>query len=155
MSTTTIYHRYRRLAYHIKHRYMTLNNVVIAIAAVVTIAWAWGSVSMMQRNYQLQRKVDDKQRELTLTELEVQTLEYQKRYYGSAEYQELSARENLGLANPGEKMLNLPPNSDWAKKYDSDSTSRSTSAPRVQPSNAEQWIDFLLGNNIARNGTVN
>jgi cell division protein FtsB len=144
-----IYRRYRRLAYYLKHRYVTLNNIVIAIAAVITIAWAWGSVSMMQRNYQLQRKLDDKQRELTLTELEVQTLEYQKRYYGSAEYQELSARENLGLANPGEKLLNLPPNSAWAKQYGK-TAARSDAAVRVKPSNAEQWIDFLLGNNASQ-----
>ena len=143
------YHRYRRLAYYLKHRYMTLNNAVIAIAALVTIAWAWGSVSMMQRNYQLQRKVDDKQRELTLTELEVQTLEFQKRYYSSAEYQELSARENLGLANPGEKVLNLPPNTQWAEDYGK-TPAQVAAAPRVQPSNVEQWIDFLLGNNVTQ-----
>lgn len=151
MSTTTIYHRYRRLAYHIKHRYMTLNNVVIAIAAVITVAWAWGSVSMMQRNYQLQRRVDDKQRELKLTELEVQTLEYQKRYYGSVEYQELSARENLGLVNPGEKVLNLPPNSDWAKNYGK-TPAQTVATSRVKPSNPEQWVDFLLGNNAKQDG---
>lgn len=148
MAAMNFYHRYRRLAYYVKHRYMTLNNVVIAIAAVVAIAWAWGSVSMMQRNYQLQRRVDDKQRELTITELEVQTLEYQKRYYASAEYQELSARENLGLANPGEKVLNLPPNTDWAKNYDNTSSTQTASTARVKPSNPEQWIDFLLGNNV-------
>ena len=136
----------RRLIYHIKHRYFTLNGIVIMIAAVIALGWAWGSVSVMQRNYTLQRNLDAKQRSLTLLELEVDTLEYEKHYYASAEYQELSAREHLGLASRGEKVLLLPPNSETAKSFGEDTT---VNAPRVtKPSNFEQWIDFLTGNNV-------
>ena len=136
----------RRLIYHIKHRYFTLNGIVIMIAAVIALGWAWGSVSVMQRNYTLQRNLDAKQRSLTLLELEVDTLEYEKHYYASAEYQELSAREHLGLASRGEKVLLLPPNSEAAKSFGEDTT---VNAPRVtRPSNFEQWIDFLTGNNV-------
>lgn len=136
----------RRVLYHVKHRYFTLNGVVIMIATVIALGWAWGSVSVMQRNYTLQRSLDAKRRSLTLMELEVQTLEYEKHYYASAEYQELSAREHLGLAGRGEKVLLLPPNSQAAKDFGSDTT---VNAPRTsKPSNFEQWIDFLTGNNV-------
>ena len=136
----------RRLAYHVKHRYLNLNSIVIAIAAVIALGWAWGSVSVMQRNYTLQRSLDAKQRSLTLMELEVDTLKYEKHYYGSAEYQELSAREHLGLANRGEKVLLLPPNTTEAKQFGQSTT---VAAPRTtKPSNFEQWLDFLSGNNV-------
>ena len=138
----------KRLLYHIKHRYFTLNSIVIAIAAVIALGWAWGSVSVMQRNYTLQRSLDAKQRALTLMELEVDTLEYQKRYYASAEYQELSAREHLGLANKGEKVLILPENTPAAKQFGQ--AAAAAIPAQAKPSNFEQWVDFLLGNNIDR-----
>ncbi len=137
----------RRLIYHVKHRYLTLNSVVIAIAAVIALGWAWGSVSVMQRNYALQRSLDAKQRNLTLMELEVEMLGYEKQYYASAEYQELSAREHLGLANKGEKVLLLPPNSQEAKQYGEKASA--TTPKAAPPSNTEQWLDFLLGSNAA------
>ena len=140
-------HSFRRLWYHIRHNYMTLNNAVIALAAVVAISWAWGSIAMMQRNYMLQRALDAKERSLVLAQLEVDTLQYEGQYYRSAEYQELSAREHLGLANPGEKMLVLPENSDKAKQLDEPSADVAT-VGQVRTSNFEQWLNFFSGNNV-------
>lgn len=137
-------HTIRRVIYHVRYNYLTLNNAIIALAAVIAIGWAWGAVSMMQRNYVLQRNLDAKERELTLAQLEAETLRYQGRYYASTEYQELSARENLGLANPGEKMLILPENSEEAKKVGAPSSAVSTRSAR-QPSNFKQWLDFFAG----------
>ena len=137
--------RLRPLYYRLKHQYFTVNNAVIAVAAVIALSWAWGSVSVMQRNYELQRRLDAKERELLLTQLEVETLEYQKRYHESREYQELAAREYLGLAQPGEKVLYLPPNSAKAKNLDESSRP----APKqLHPSNFEQWLNFLSGSNV-------
>jgi hypothetical protein len=98
---------------------------------------------MMQRNYSLQKEVDVKKRQLELTELQRDKLELQKRYYQTAEYQELAVRDTLGLVRPGEKVLILPDNSEAAKKADS-STSEVV-ATSSQPSNIEQWINFLFG----------
>ena len=139
-------HSFRRLWYHVRHNYFTLNNAVIALAAIIAISWAWGSIAMMQRNYTLQRALDAKERSLQLAQLEVDTLEYEGQYYRSAEYQELSAREHLGLANPGEKMLVLPENSDEAKQVDK--STDTTTAQIQQVSNFEQWLNFFSGKNV-------
>lgn len=139
-------HSIRRVYYHVRHNYLTLNNAVILIATIIAIGWAWGAVSMMQRNYILQRNLDSKERELVLAQLEAETLEYQGRYYASTEYQELSARENLGLANPGEKLLILPENSDKAKQVDTPA-SVASAQPVGRPSNFQQWLDFFAGKN--------
>lgn len=126
---------------------MTLNNAVIALAAVIAISWAWGSIAMMQRNYMLQRALDAKERALILAQLEVDTLRYEGQYYQSAEYQELSAREHLGLANPGEKTLVLPENSDRAKQLD-EASGETATINQVRTSNFEQWLNFFSGNNV-------
>jgi cell division protein FtsB len=133
----------RKLLYVIRHKYVTLNNIVIAVAFLIAASWVWGSLGMMQRNYSLQKEVDVKKRQLELTELQRDKLELQKRYYQTAEYQELAVRDTLGLVRPGEKVLILPDNSEAAKKADS-STSEVV-ATSSQPSNIEQWINFLFG----------
>ena len=126
---------------------MTLNNVVLAIAFIIGANWAWGSIQMMQRNYTLQRTLDIKMREQTLAELENATLAFEKKYHESDEYKELAARQYLGLASEGEKVLILPPTEpskvEGKPKADDNSTIQSRS-------NLKQWVDFLSGNNRRR-----
>lgn len=134
----------RKIIYHIRWRYLTLNNVVLAIAFVIGVNWAWGSIEMMQRNYTLQRTLDLKRREQTLAELENATLAYEKRYYESDEYKELAARKYVGLASEGEKVLILPP----SEVRDTTETAASQSIiANETPSNFRQWVDFLSGKN--------
>lgn len=136
----------RRIYYHVRHRYLTMNNVVIAVAFFIGASWAWGSIGMMQRNYALQKEVDTKARTLKLAELETQNLKYEQRYYASSEYQELEVRKRLGLANPGEHVLILPPNTQQAKDADviaADIPVRTTEAV----SDFQQWMNFLFGGN--------
>ena len=134
----------RKWYYHFRHRYVTMNNVVIAVALVIGASWTWGSIGMMQRNYNLQKEVDGKKREQQLADLEVQTLTYQQNYYKSSEYQDLAMRERLGVADAGEKALILPPNSQAAK--DADKLSGQKRAATVVPeSNFQQWANFLFG----------
>lgn len=133
----------KKILYHIRWRYLTLNNVVLAIAVVIGANWAWGSIEMMQRNYTLQRTLDIKRREQTLAELEAATLAFERRYYESNEYKELAARKYLGLADPGEKVLILPASPPVAE----DDVTAQVGAAVEAPSNFKQWMNFLLGNN--------
>ena len=133
----------RKIIYTIRHRYLTLNNAVIVVAFIIAASWVWGSLGVMQRNYNLQKEVDYKKRQLELTELQKTSLELQQRYYQTSEYQELAAREALGLVQPGESVLILPENSQAAKSAD---IATVTSTQVVdQTSNLEQWVNFLFG----------
>jgi hypothetical protein len=134
-----------KLIYHIRWRYLTLNNVILAAALVIGANWAWGSIEMMQRTYSLQKTLDLKQRQQQLAELETATLQFEQRYFQSNEYKELAARQYLGLANPGEKVLILPQNTPAAEVSGQDSArSKEDNQP---PSNFKQWINFLFGSN--------
>jgi len=121
-----------------------MNNVVIAIALIIGASWAWGSIGVMQRNYDLQKTIDTKSRQETLAELETQNLIYEQNYYRSGEYQELALRERLGLANSGEKALILPPNSVEAKTADMTPTPTKSLEPE---NDFQQWMNFLFGGN--------
>lgn len=137
--------KYKKIYYHLRHRLLSTNNLVIVIAFFVALSWAWGSVNMLQRNFALQREVDAKKRQLTLTELEVNTQRFQQAYYKSDEYKELAVRQRLGLVFSGEKVLILPPNSLEATQ--SDLSLKKKAVFVSQPTNVEQWTNFLFGNN--------
>ncbi len=135
--------------YLFRHKYLTLNNVVIAIAFMIATGWVWGSLDVMQRNYALQKNLLDKQRQLIVAELNYENANLEKRYYQTDEYKELAVRQRLGLGMPGESVLILPPNSEAAKNAD-DSLTAETETETVETGNFEQWVNFLFGANNKR-----
>jgi len=136
----------KRIYYDITHKYLTLNNIVMIAAFCVAAGWVWGSLSVMQRNYGLQKELDIKKRQLQILQLEATNLELEKKYYQTTEYQELAVRSSgLNLVKPGEKVLILPQNSQVAKDADQAKTSAQQSDLQTETSNFQQWITFLLG----------
>ena len=136
----------RRLYYKISHKYFTLNNAVVVIGLMIAAGWAWGSLGVMQRNYALQKTLDDKSRQLIVAQLDTESAKLEQRYYNTDEYKELAVREKLGLVSPGESVLILPANSAAAKAIDS-GTSEDSSTSAVKQSNFTQWMNFLFGGN--------
>ncbi len=138
-----------RFIYRLRHQYITTNNVVLLVAACIAISWVWSSVQAVERNYQLQREVDDKYRQLQLAELQTDTFAYEQRYYQSREYLELESKRRLGLAQPGEKVLVLPPNTEKAKQADSGQEQALVVPPTetAPPPPMQQWLNFLFGGN--------
>lgn len=134
---------------HIKSKYFNLHSLVIIVAILVSASWVLGALEVMQRNYSLQKNLDDKKRQLLVTELDTANVELAQRYYKTDEYKELAARDKLGLAFKDEKVLILPKNSEAIKKADADNNS-SSQIDSVQASNFEQWMNFLFGKNSGR-----
>lgn len=123
-----------------------MNNIVLAVAAMIAFSWAWASVEAVQRNYVLQREVDDKHRQQQLIALQTENLQFEQRYYKSNEYLTLEAKRRLGLAEPGERVLILPPNSEAVKA--GDTANQSTAINPIEgptPPPFEQWMNFLFG----------
>jgi hypothetical protein len=136
----------RRLYYKFKTDYLTLNNAVILIALVIAGNWVWGSLTMMQRNFTLQKELDDKSRQLIVAQLDTDNAKLEQRYYQTDEYKELAVRQQLGLVTPGESVLILPPNSAAVKAADKPTTTNAT-VKTVPISNFSQWMNFLFGTN--------
>jgi hypothetical protein len=139
----------RRIYYRFRHEYLTLNNVVIFVAFIIAANWVWGSLEMMQRNFSLQKELDDKSRQLIVAQLDTDNEKLEQRYYKTDEYKELAVRQRLGLVVPGERLLILPPNSETAKNIDKDVQTK-TIVKVVKTSNFNQWMNFLFGGNNKR-----
>lgn len=135
----------RKIIYTIRHKYLTFNNVVVLVAFFIAASWVWGSLQVTQRNFALQKEVDQKRRVLELTQLQKESLELENRYFQTDEYRELAARETLGLVMPGEKMIIMPQNSQAVIDADKAASTTATLAPQQTSSNVEQWLNFLFG----------
>lgn len=134
----------RKLQYWLKHDLLVFDNVVLVVALVCCLAWTWGSIDSMTRNWTLAQELMNRQREKALLELEVDTLELENEYYRSAEYQELAARKYQNKILPGETMIYLPDNSEAAKNKHKTSEEDNTIVTTAM-SNFEQWTAFLFG----------
>lgn len=124
--------------------HLNLNNGVLLVALLVTGSWVWGTVGAIQQNFLLQQEVDSLDQRISFQELENQTLQFENQYYNSREYLELSARAHLNKANPGEKLIILPPNT----VSDTSTTETPVVTPISQRSNFQQWVYFLFGRKV-------
>lgn len=121
-----------------------LNNGILLIALLVAASWVWSTIDAIQHNFKLQQQVDSLEQEIAVYELQNKTEQFQNKYYQSAEYQELSARERLNKAGPGEKLLVLPANTVHTSK--ATTPVASDDVPIENRSNFAQWMYFLFGN---------
>ena len=132
-----------RLKFKFNKQVLTGNNIFIATVVFFAVIWVWGNISVMEKNYSLQKKLELKKREQLIGEIEYETLKYEQQYLKSTEYQELAARSKLGLADKGEKVLILDKYPEEAKKEN-----------KVEKqSNFKQWVNFLFGGNAYKSST--
>ena len=136
----------RRLFYKLKNDYFTLNNAVILVAFAIAANWIWGSLGVMQRNFTLQKALDDKSHQLIVAQLDTENAKLEQRYYKTNEYKELAVRQHLGLVTPGESVLILPQNTQAVINADKAEVVK-PSDKVVQASNFRQWMNFLFGVN--------
>lgn len=128
---------------------LDVRNIGLYIFGIVVLAIAWSGAKTVQNNYDLQKKISTLQKQNDVLSLENQNAQLQNQYYKTNQYLELSARQNLGLAAPGESVLLVPQST--ALKYIDPKIGQSSSQPATADTrkgyvkNLESWRDFLLG----------
>lgn len=121
--------------------YVTIQNGALALGLLIALSWIWGTVGTLSKNFELQQEVDQLDSQIELAKLQNQNLTFQKNYYASSEYLELSARELLGKVAPGERVIILPDSSQIKDK----ATASTTNTTKSDPSNFSQWMQFFFG----------
>jgi len=128
-----------------------VRNIGLYLFGLVIVAIAWSGAKTVQSNYDLQKKISTLKQENDVLWLQNSNTYLQNQYYKTDQYLELSARQNLGFAAPGEHVLLVPKGT--AAKYvdpnlDKTTVTRVTSAPDNRAAyvkNIEAWRDFILG----------
>ena len=125
-----------------KRDFLTVENVVLALAIVLCLTWTYQSIAAMSRNWELSERLTAERKNLELVGLEVETAELENEYYRSNEYQELMARRNLDKKLSGENMVVMPENSEAAKNKHKEVIE--SNAKEIEYSNVEKWMKFLF-----------
>ena len=126
-----------------KHDFLTVENVVLAIAIVLCLTWTYQTIAAMSRNWELSERLTEERKKLELISVEVEAAELQNEYYKSNEYQELIARRNLDKKLEGENMVVMPENSEEAKNKHKNET-KATTIEEPEYSNFEKWMMYLF-----------
>jgi cell division protein FtsB len=118
---------------------------LLFVAIVLLISWS--GIKTIQTNYGLQKQISVLNQQNTVQRLQNNNLALQNDYLNSNQYLELSARQNFGLAAPGEQELIVP--ASVALSYTTNVPSPSTPIPASahQPAyqrHFEAWVDFFL-----------
>jgi cell division protein FtsB len=112
---------------------------------IIVLLISWSGVRSIQTNYALQKDITGLKQHNDLQKLENENIRLGNDYYKSNQYLELSARENFGLAAPGEKQVVVPEAIALAKTEGvTVPGTQATYKPTVKRNNFEAWIDFFL-----------
>ena len=132
----------RKASFGLKRDFLTVENVVLLLAIVLCLVWAYQSVAAMSRNWELSERLTAERKTLELLNIEVEMAGLENEYYQTNEYQELMARRNMDKKASGENMVVMPENSDIAKNKHNESTETVTN--EEQYSNFQKWMMYLF-----------
>jgi cell division protein FtsB len=139
-------------------RLTDIRNIGFYIFAIVVLAIAWSGVRTVQNNYELQKQISILKQQNEILRLANNNIYLQSQFYETDQYLELSARQNLGLAAPGETVLIVP--KSVALRYvdptlvqtqESSEPNSSEKSKSKFAQNIQDWRNFLLGRNLFSN----
>ena len=132
---------FRRLNYKLRHDFLAVENVVLAMAIILCLMWTYQSITAMSRNWELSERLTTERKELELVSVEVEAAELENEYYKTEEYQELMARKHLDKKLSGENMVVMPENSQEAKDKHKEVM---IEVKEKEYSNFEKWMMYLF-----------
>jgi len=74
----------------------------------VLLLMTWSGIKVVETNYALQKQINELQQETDVVALQNETLRLRNEYYKTDAYLDLAARQNFGLALPGETEVLVP-----------------------------------------------
>jgi cell division protein FtsB len=112
---------------------------------IIVLLISWSGVKSIQSNYSLQKQITSLNQQNDLQKLQNDNLQLQNNYYNSNQYLELSARENFGLAAPGETEIIVPEQAAMAQTI---TPTNFNSVTKIYTSKAQNnlssWVSFFL-----------
>lgn len=131
-------------------KFTDVRNISVYVFVLVVLSIAWSSVDVLQRNYKIQKEIDELDRKISVQELENKNAKLRSQYYNSDTFLELAARRQFGKALPGETVLIVP--KEVSEKYvaklsDKEADTMQPLLPAVSSrarNNFDAWMRFLF-----------
>lgn len=129
-----------------------LNDVrvvgLLAFACMILLI-SWSGVRAIDTNYGLQKQISKLEQRNDVEKLANRNIELQNQYFETPQYLELAARQNFGLALPGEKEVLVPKQVALANtvnlaNQEKDQTAQTKAKQPSYQRNFQAWINFFL-----------
>lgn len=116
---------------------------------VIVLLISWSGIKVIDTNYRLQKQISQLEQQVQVHRLSNTNVKLQNNYFQTDQYLEIAARQNFGLAKPGETVLTVPQNVALAHTVDLPDTDKTEikKTQAKQPSyqrNFQAWVNFLL-----------
>jgi cell division protein FtsB len=126
-----------------------LRVVGLLLFLVIVVLVSWSGVKTIETNYNLQKKIARLKQENTVKKLANDNLKLENDYFDTTQYLELAARQNFGLAAPGETVLNVSHATAMAQtanlpKLEAVGEAKAATKQSAYQRNFQAWMDFLL-----------
>lgn len=124
-----------------------VRNVGSLVFVVMVLLISWSGVKAIQTNYGLQKKISQLQQQNTIAKLQNENQKLQNNYYTTSQYREVTARQNYGLASPGETVLLVPKDVALAHTVPLPNEKEAIPPAKNKPfwqENFEAWMDFFF-----------
>jgi cell division protein FtsB len=130
-------------------QFRDVRAVGLLLFVVIVLLISWSGVKVIDTNYRLQKQISEYDQQVQVQKLTNTNLKLQNQYFQTNQYLDISARQNFGLAAPGETVINVPTSVALAHTVDLQDKEqvqvRQTKAK--QPSyqrNFQAWMNFLF-----------
>lgn len=123
--------------------------VGLVVFALLILLISWSGVRAIDTNYGLQKQMSELEQQNDVQELANKNLELQNQYLNTPQYLELAARQNFGLAQPGEKEVLVPKSVALAHTVDiadqeQEQTVQTKAKQPIYQQHFQSWMNFFL-----------
>ncbi len=144
----------KNTTYPFLRNFRDVRSLGLIVFAVIVLLVSWSGVKAIQSNYKLEQQISRLRQENDVQQLQNNNQKLKNQYYGTSQYLELAARQNFGLAAPGEKELIVPKSVAMAHVQGIAVTAvtQTSEAPKKQPfyqRNVQTWLNFFLHRDTA------
>lgn len=124
-----------------------VRNLGVLIFFAMVLLVSWSSARAIQTNYALQKQLERLRQENEVAKLENSNIKLRNQYYNTPQYLEVAARQNLGLAAPGETVLLVSKEvalKNVVKEVGSNSQIHVAKELSFWQKNLRDWANFFL-----------
>jgi len=130
-------------------QFRDVRAVGLLLFLVIVLLISWSGVKVIDTNYRLQKDISRLEQETQVLKLTNTNMKLENNYFETNQYLEIAARQNFGLAAPGEAVLNVPKEVALAHTVDLPDAEQEQVKKTVakQPGyqrNFQAWMNFLL-----------
>ncbi|HSW99924.1 MAG TPA: septum formation initiator family protein [Patescibacteria group bacterium] len=140
--------QYQTLAIEYGSQFKDVRFIGMILFLIIVLLVSWSGVKAIDTNYRLQKQISRLQQQNTIQQLTNDNLKLQNAYYNTPQYLELAARQEFGLAAPGETVLIVPHAVALAHTTTlAQDVVTAETKKHKQPAykrNFESWMDFFM-----------